>query len=402
MKSIVLIVGLISIPASAAPDGKAIIVEGVADIRGEGVGDARDAAMHSAQRAAVEQIAGVHVQSILSEDALSIVRGDKESFGQEITTRFISQSEGTLRKFRVVKEGRERALYRVSLEVQADDASIAKDVVSLARSMARARYPKLMLAIQEQYTDKNGKTMDVEEPAFLSLLEDALLARGFDLVARGRIEKMRKDERAVFSDLFGPQNAAAKVAMSYQAEYLVNGVARITYASSNDLGLGELHGAVELTLRAINTSTAAVVASFKQEGTTGPEYSEQEVRVKGVQHVGPPVIDNLVTRVLESWKTEDRLGARYMVRVVDLKDYKKQVTPFLRLLQRVPEVSKVKQVSYGGGRLEVELFYPASHDVSLFTQAVMDAAGHTSAFRKLNVALTTGRDVNFTLGKRPE
>jgi len=395
---VALALGLISIPARAVP--KSIVVEGVADIRGDAVAAAHDAAIRNAQRAALEQTAGVYVQSLLTEDAFSTVRGDKEKFGQEVTTKFVSQSEGVLRPYHVVKEGREGSLYKVSLEIDLDD-TLTKDLAGLARSMARARYPKLMLVIKEEYTDKAGKVVEVEEPAFLAMLEDALLSHGFALVSRGQIEKIRKSERAAFADLLGEdESAAARVAMAYQADYLVNGVARVAYVSSNDLGQGELHGTVELTLRAVNTSTAIVVASFKPPPASSfPAYSEQELRIGAVQKAAPPVVQNLITRLADSWQSESRTGIRYTLRIVDMKSQKKQGNAFIQLLEKLPDVTKVKQVSSVGGRLEVEAYYPASRDVSVFTRAIMDAAAHNKTLSSLDLGFATGRDVNFTVSK---
>jgi hypothetical protein len=377
---------------------KVVTAEGAADIQAGATATAREAAIRVAQRAALESVAGVHLRSFLEQEAFSQVQGGTEKFTQTVTAKLIARSDGFIRDFQILHESQEGAVYKVLLEVTIDDMGISRETALIARGLASARFPKIVLAVTEEYTDSAGKSLQVPEPALLALLEDALLARGFDLVAKGRLERMRKEEEKAFAKLFGPENVAAKLAMSYGAEYLVNAAARTKYTSRNDLGMNELHGYTELTLRAVNASSAAVVASFKQSGNSpAGVYSEEDLRIRSVQHVAPLMVENLVTRILESWDRDEHNGVRYSVKLLGVKSYKTQVAPFLELLSHLPNVKQVKEISFGENRLEVEVFYPSSEDVSVLKRAIIEAAGQARQFKGMDVAYSRGRELNFRL-----
>jgi hypothetical protein len=238
----------------------------------------------------------------------------------------------------------------------------------------------------------------VGEPALQALMEDELLASGFDLVAQEQIKKLRGEEAQVFSDILTDDNKAAKFAMDYGAEYIVNGVARVKYTSFNDLKTQEYHGFAELSLKAINASSAAVVASKKESGNSPATcYSEVELRIKAVKHVAPPLVENLVKRVLESWDRETKNGIRYSVKLYNVKSYRTEGLAFLKLLEGMPEVKQVKKLSFGGDRLEAEVFYPMKYDVAKLEDAIMTAVGADKSFAKLDVTYSRGRELNFKL-----
>ena len=63
----------------------------------------------------------------------------------------------------------------------------------------------------------------------------------------------------------------------------------------------------------------------------------------------------------------------------------------------MPEVKQLKKISYGGDRLEIEVFYPMVHDVSHLEDAIMDALDGEKMFRKLDVTYSRGRELNFKM-----
>jgi hypothetical protein len=63
----------------------------------------------------------------------------------------------------------------------------------------------------------------------------------------------------------------------------------------------------------------------------------------------------------------------------------------------VSEVKDVKKLSFGGGRLELEVFYPSTKDVSALEAAVLEAIGADPAFSTLDVTYSRGRELNFKL-----
>ena len=268
----------------------------------------------------------------------------------------------------------------------------------MAKHLAGARFPKILVAVKEIYKDKSKRPHTVREPTLQAVLENSLLARGFDLVAGEHIKKLRSQESEVFEEILTDDNKAAKFAMDYGAEYIITAVSRINYTSYNDLGQKEHHAFVELSLKALNTSTAAIVASYKDSGHSPPNcFNEEDLKIKAVQHVAPKLTENLLMRIIQSWDRETENGIRYSLKLYNVKSYRKQALAFIKLLRKVPKVRDVKKLSFGGGRLEMEVFYPANFDVSNLEEAVMEAVDNQKAFKDLDVTYSRGRELNLDM-----
>ena len=377
---------------------KKVNVEGWAQVQGKDVAAARNEATRDAQKKAVEMTAGVHIKSMMLDRSYSKLVGDKERFEQEIESKIYSKTDGFVRNFKVLSEKQEGSTFKVKLQIEVDDVELSRQLSILGKHLAGARFPKLMFIVKEEYTGRDSKTSVVPEPTLQSMLEDALLAKGFDLVAQDHIETLRAEEGEVFDDLITDDNKAAKFAMKYGAEYLVRATGRIKYTSYNDLGQKEHHGFTEMSLSAINSSSAAVVASKKASGNSPANcFSEAELKVKAVRHTAPKLIDNLVTRILESWDKETENGIRYSVKLYNVKSYRREGLKFIKLLEKMPDAQQVKKLSFGGGRLEVEVFYPMAHDVSALEGAIIEAIDGEKAFKNLDVTYSRGRELNFKL-----
>lgn len=384
--------------ASRAESVKTLKVDGVATIKDGDVAEARDAAIRNAQKGAIESIVGVHIKAMMKDESYSAVKDQSETFRQQVQQKIESKTEGYIRKFKVVKEKKEDTTYRVTIRVTVADTSLKREISILGRKMAGARFPKIMFIVKEEYTSRDKKTESVAEPTLQAIFEDALLARGFDLVAQEQVEKLRSEEKAVFEEALSDDNAAAKMAMKYGAEYIVTGVARVRYTSFNDLGNSEHHAQAELALKGINVSSAALVASKKTTGNSPPNcYDENTLRVKTIDFVAPPLVDNLISRITQSWDRETKNGIRYAVKLYNVKSYKKQGRKFISMLKKLPGAKQVKKLSFGGGRLEVEVFYDPKHDVSQLEEMILDGSESYKALDSLDVKFTRGRELNFQL-----
>lgn len=398
MSSSFFLASALCLGASAAVPSKKVSVDGWADISGNNVAAAREQAIAVAQKRAIEMTAGVHIKTMMSDRSLARVKDDQATFEQEVASKIFAQSEGFIERYKVKSEKQEGSTFKVTLEVEVKDGELMRQLAVLAQRIAGARFPKLMFIVTEEYTDKDGKTVPVNEPTFQAALEDAFLARGFDLVAQEHIQKLRSEEAQVFSDIVNDDNKAAKFAMDYGAEYIVKATARVRYTSYNDLGQKEYHGHAELSTKAINASSAAIVASHKESGNSPANvFSEQDLRITAVRHVAPKAIDNLVSRILESWDRETQNGVRYSVKLYNVKSYRDHGRKFIELLEKMANVKQVKKLSYGGDRLELELFYPVTFDTSQLEDAIMNAVATEKSFKNLDVTYSRGRELNFKM-----
>ncbi|MBK8012036.1 MAG: hypothetical protein IPK13_11865 [Deltaproteobacteria bacterium] len=377
---------------------KKVVVEGWGNIVEANVADARSKAIHDAQKKAIEISAGVHVRSMMTDDSFSVLRGNNEQFAQAIQQKIEITSDGFVSDYSVLKEWVEGNTYKVELEVEVNDVALMRELAFLARRLSGARFPKIMFLLQEEYTDQAGQTGVVFEPTFQAHLEDAFLARGFDLVAQDQIKKLRAEEAEVFDDIITDENKAAKYAMGYGAEYVITGTARVRHTSFDDLGQKEHHGHAELYIRAVDASTAGVIASNKVAGSSPPNcFSEPDLRVRSVTHVGKNLIDSLIRRIVESWDKELANGVRYSVKLYGAKSFKKEGTRFITMIQGVPGVKQVKKLSFGGQRLELEVFFGASSDVSVLEREILRVSEQEHLFKAMDVTYSRGRELNFKL-----
>lgn len=377
---------------------KTVRVTGWADVTGDDVAAARDAAIRDAHKRAIEQVAGVHVKSVMKDEAVAALKDDVSTVEQRIQQQVLTRSEGFVVGQKIVSERREGKSFKVELELMVDDAELGRRIAVIGKKLAGVRFPKLMFVAKESYKGRDGKTIEVTEPTLAALLEDALIARGFDLVSKDAVDTLRRDELEVFEASLADDKKAAEVAMRYGAEYVITAVARVEHTSYDDLRQKEHHGFADLSLKAINASSAGIVASTKKSGNAPADcFSEAELRTKAVRHVTPPLLENLLGRLMESWETESKRGVRYTVKLYGVTSYRAQGLAFIDKLQKVPEVKDVKKLSFGGGRLELEVFYPSTKDVSALEAAVLEAIGADPAFSTLDVTYSRGRELNFKL-----
>jgi len=101
--------------------------------------------------------------------------------------------------------------------------------------------------------------------------------------------------------------------------------------------------------------------------------------------------------MLESWEREAERGARYVVKLAEVKSDREQGAAFVDLLSSLPEVKDVKKLSFAAGRLEVELFYPPGKDLAALEAAILEAAAKTPALGSLDVTHARGRELALRL-----
>ncbi len=285
------------------------------------------------------------------------------------------------------------------LEMEINGGELLRNLALLDRRIALARFPKLMFVVEETYTAQDKKTQTVAAPTLLGVLEDAFLARGFDLVSKEQIEKLKREDAKMFQSLLSkPSPEAVRYATSLGAEYIVTASARIVHTSVNAMGLNAHRGHVALSLRAVDASTGALIDSRKLEGNSPPNcYSESCLKVKAVDWVAPRLVEPFVGRIIKFWDKDTENGIRYTVRLYNVKSKKRQGLRFIELLGKIENVMLVKQLAFSEGRMELEVFYRALYDVSHLEAMVLQAAERVRSLKSIDVRSSRGREVNFHL-----
>ena len=288
----------------------------------------------------------------------------------------------------------EAGLPTAEVEVELNNGELMRELSLVDRALLKAGMPKIMFVVSEEYTGADKKMQKIDPPSLRTRLEGALLARGFTLVAKEQVEKVRSDEAAIFKNLLaGKNDAAVKYARGYGADILVTATGRVTHTSQNAMGNGAHRGSGELLLRAYKTTTGEIVHSEQKiKSNSKPNYfNESNLRMGMIKEMGNAIVESFVHSLLTRWDEEATRGKRYTVSVHKLNYSKGRA--FQRLLKRIKGVSNVTQKTFTGGRLEVELMYRGQTDLA----EVIIQASKGNGFRRLDVDSMRGQNINFKL-----
>jgi len=235
---------LFASPAAAESEVATVTVDGVGAIIEGHIPNARDRAIDDALRKAVEQVAGVVVSS----------ESVQENF-QLMEDKVLSRAKGYVKKYEVVKEGREEDTYRVSIKAQVSTEQLAQDLCNL---LARRGMPRVAVVIAESGI---GTTADpVLLLTDLSVAETTIMGylknRCFLVVDTARTSAARDRETALAA-VRGDDRAAASLAQHLGADILITGKAIATDAGSI---MGELRSVqATITARAVKAANGHVM-----------------------------------------------------------------------------------------------------------------------------------------------
>ncbi|MCK5691080.1 hypothetical protein KAI87_17485, partial [Myxococcota bacterium] len=127
----------------------------------------------------------------------------------------------------------------------------------------------------------------------------------------------------------------------------------------------------------------------------GVGASEELARISAVKKSGPKVIQELIDSLIQAWKSEANNGKRFRIIVMKVRKYRSHARPFMKALEGLPNVQNVKEVSYGGKRLELEVIYKGSkRDL---VNAIYDDIGTIKKFRKIDKVVDRGNTIEFKL-----
>lgn len=327
------------------------------------------------------------------------IKRDRKRFERDALVEIEKNPDRYFRTASLTSEEAAGGVVTASLEMEVDAPGMFRMVSLLDRRIAEARFPKIMFLVKEQYTAQNGEVVTVEPPVFRGFMQDALIARGFDLVAKEQVERLRMQDAKVFESLMDKPNKAAILhAASYGAEYLVVADVKVRHTSFDAMGLKAHRGRIDISLQAVDASTGALIHSTNEDGNSPPNcYDEDTMRTKSVKMLSAKMLEPFIDRIVQSWDRDTENGIRYTVRLYGVKSKKRQGLRFIELLGKLPEVKLVKQLTFAQGRMELEVFYSAAVDVTHLEAAVLQASEKVGPLKTMDVKATRGRELDFTL-----
>lgn len=310
-------------PRTAASQHR-IHADGMASITGNRVDIARDRAIDSAQRNAVERVVGVMVSGST----------EVENF-QVKMDRILSESNGFISSYRVVKEERSGDTYEVTLDAVVETGRLKDRLEAIQLIMARKSKPRLMILFSEQ-AQKDA----IAEAAMTKYF----LSQGFKLVDAGMARKQRDVQALHTCD--DPRQIAG-VTKRYGAEVLILGQVEVT-ARSLRMGDVEVKSSeVTLSGKMVNGDTGEVIAS-DCKSRIGEFKTVTEDAAIGLAK-------QMKEEILKCWSSELTNTVTVNLVVSGLHDYR-DMSSFKEILNK--EIRGLKQLyqrSYAQGQVDLDL-----------------------------------------------
>lgn len=371
---------------------KEVTVEGVADIT-NGEAAAREAAIRNAQRHAVEEVLGSYIQTNFSAEQKEIASNNQSSFSSQVQDQIMTKSSGFIETQKVVSEKRDGSMYRVTLTAAVRVSSLKAQIDALQTLLKSADYPKVIVLVGERYKNQQGTVQWIDRPAVVPEIEEALLKRTFELVAKDVAERTRNDAGKLEPLLQSDAQMAALGAKN-GADVVVTGISDVTFSAFNEFNDNMYYVSARINLRAINASSGKVMSSFEHVGRSAG-VSEDLARVKAVQDATPEAADKLLAGMVQVWKQEAAQGRRFHLTVMKVKNYGKQARPLLKAVQGLAQVTEAREVGYHGQQLEIDVIFKGKKQELL--DGIFDHISTQKAFRKLDKVSDEGDTIALSL-----
>jgi len=234
---------LFAYTTGASASEKVVEVEGSSFV-------SKDDAIRQAQRLAVEQAVGVFIHSKTEVENFAIKKD-----------RIMSRTQGYITRFTILEEEKTEGLYTVRLSATISMDKIKDDLLAMKILLDSMERPKLMILIEEEYIGMDNVGMCLAETEMASLLA----AKGFDLVDRAQIEKIRNLDQSRQA-LAGNIAAARRLGLDLGSQYVIVGKAVVqdigeAYPNS---GLKSLQASLQL--KVIQAQTGLLLGSIVKNG----------------------------------------------------------------------------------------------------------------------------------------
>jgi len=390
-----------------AQAGEGDVVEGVgeAQIQNGDMVAAKKAATADALRRCVEKVVGIAVQSDFSSEQREVVKDNESKFNSSVRDSITQKSEGFIQSYEVVRESTAGTVLSVTVHAKVFESKIKAEVKKLGDLIAAAGNPKLMLVIQEVYYDEAGGKRVAKESTVAAHLEKELLARGFELRGAKAAKSVADDSIETYDKWLDDAGGAAKMARDNGADILIAGRVEIRdkgvlkeAPSGFDALVGQTRIEIKSVVRGVNSSSGEVLSSKPVQITEYGMNVERAV-LRALQGRGANMIKQTFDALLEDFKATFKKtaeqGRAYVINLKGVKSFRKQGQGFLDAVKALGGVSLVKQKSFDGGTLVLDVAYKGSaHDLQ---QAIFAAADKTDGLSTIDIESVSGSQLSFKL-----
>jgi hypothetical protein len=404
-----LVIFTLATPAWAADEG---IVEasGEAQIKDGNEVEAKKAATLDAFRRAIEKVVGIYVESDFSATQRELVKNNQTDFYSKVQDKLVQKAKGFIKTYKVLSAKRTGDVYKVTLRAHVFESKVKAELKSLADLIAAAGNPKLMMVLQEVYV-RNGKSKVSSAALIATSLQTKLMAMGFEFRGKAKAANTADDSLQAYDAWRADVGDISTMAREAGADILIEGRLEIKdlgavtkeMAGGLDALVGmtkiEIHGAV----RGLNTATGEVVATkpilYKEMGSDFDRALHRALRGSRGKGRAYNVIDKTFEKLLADAKTSfEKIAAQgqaYEIRLSNAKSFRKQGGPFIAALEGITGVSSVKQKSFGGGELILDVLCKCS--TSELQNRIFSACEAKGGLVDIDLEGVSGKQLSFKL-----
>ena len=392
-------------PMAHAADGDVVEATGEAQVKNGDTVAAKQAAIADALKKCIEKVVGIQIQSEFTAEQREVVKGNQDQFYSAVKDSLTQKAEGFIQSYDVVNEAQKGDVLAVTVRAKVFESKVRAKATELADLIAKAGNPKLMLIIQEVYVnDQTGKKKVAKESAVAAFLEKELLARGFELRGARVAKSVADDTTETYDKWLDDSGGAAKLAREQGADILIAGRVEIVNKGviEDAGGLDALKGQTKIEIKSIIRGLNAAsgeVFSTKPVLMSSIGTNEERALHRALQGRGNNAINQTFDQLLEDLKAGFRKtaaqGQTYIVHLKGVASFRKQGQPFVDALKTVGGVADVKQQSFDGGVLVLDVAFKGS--LNDLQEKIFSAVGKTSGFGSLDVEGISGKQLSLKL-----
>jgi len=342
-KTILLLSGLAIIIFAA---GTAYSTQKVVETEGTSFSSKKDA-IRQAQRAAVEQGVGVFIHSE-TETANYVLQKDK----------ILARSKGYITSYTVLEEEKKDKKYTVKIKATVSLNKIKDDLIAMKILLESMERPKLMVLVEEDYIDMKKPGMRIAETEINSLLA----ARGFELVDKSQVEKVKEQNKARQA-LAGNISAASSLGLSFGAQYVIIGKAVVQDVGEAFAGTGLKSIQTSLQLKVIQSQSGLLLGSVVKNGVAAHISPLTGATISLKNSVQKAADEYLIDAITNSFQDYLNNGAPLKLHITGVKTFKhyKQITMEIQSIESVVS-SKKEGWNKAGGLLAIDLRYKGTSE----------------------------------------
>ena len=322
----------LAIPAprgANAQQEEVIRAEGCGTILAGDIPQAKDEALIAARVKAIEQVSAVLVDSeaLLQNTLLfdAVVR---------------THATGYIKSDRILSEGpKPDGTYCTHIEAWVIPGELRERLQSLVSELA------IVVTLPELNMGRPNPSASVEGEIVQRLVD-----AGYRVFDPQHAETLRTRESAEAARRGDPEEAR-RIGLRFLANILITG--EVTSEFSQNTG-GIISAHARGTVRAIETETGRIIATFSQQGVRGFALSDDQAGRKALAEYGKGAAASLLGKLDEHFKRKDRLVE---IRVRGLPD-EDALARFKNYLQALRWVQDVQQRSFSPGESVVTVIYP--------------------------------------------